>query len=165
MLKSPPAQLGWLHPVTILATWFWSGLSPKAPGTFGTIAAIPFGMVFLIFDSRLGLVILAFVIFIIGIWISGLYGKAQKEDDPGAIVIDEVAAMWLVMAALPFTPTGMLLAFSLFRIFDIMKPFPIKHLEHRLTGGFGVMVDDMLAAVYAIGVGLIVVEVISHVIV
>ena len=82
-----------------------------------------------------------------------------------AIVIDEVAAMWLVMAALPFTPTGMLLAFSLFRIFDIMKPFPIKHLEHRLTGGFGVMVDDMLAAVYAIGVGLIVVEVINRVIV
>ena len=165
MLKSPPAQLGWLHPVTILATWFWSGLSPKAPGTFGTIAAIPFGIIFLIFGCRLGLVFSAFVIFIIGIWISNLYGKALKEDDPGAIVIDEVAAIWLVMAALPFTPVGVLLAFVLFRFFDIMKPFPIKHLEHRLTGGFGVMVDDMLAAVYAVGTGLIVIEAINRVVV
>lgn len=150
MLTTPPKQLGWLHPATIIATWFWSGLSPKAPGTVGTLAAIPFGLALTYFGGQIVTLLGAVVVFGIGVWAADKYAEASNKHDPGAVVVDEVAAMWLVMAAVPFSATGVIAAFVLFRFFDIFKPPPIKRLERLLPGGLGVMVDDIMAAAYAV---------------
>ena len=137
------------HPAHFLAFGFGTGLSPKAPGTAGTLVAFP------IFLLLLGLpwawmwtVIALFLL--IGPWICGRAGRALGVHDHGGIVWDEIAAFLLVLPFAPPSLFGYLLAFGLFRLFDIWKPFPIGWLDARVHGGLGVMLDDVLAAIYAV---------------
>ncbi len=140
------------HPAHFLALGFGSGLSPKAPGTAGTLIALP--LYYLIFVPAASPEFLHYfvitILFIIGIPLCTKAGKALGVSDHGSIVWDEIVAMFLVLEFTPFTFSGWVMAFVLFRIFDIWKPFPIRQFDAKLKGGFGVMFDDLLAAIYTI---------------
>jgi len=131
------------HPAHFLALGFGAGLSPKAPGTVGTLVAFPLFALL----SGAALYWLWVVLFLaVGVWACDVTGKALGVHDHGGIVWDEVVAFLMV---LPFASPdwqGWALAFTLFRLFDIWKPFPIGWADARLKGGMGVMVDDVLAA-------------------
>lgn len=134
-------------------TWFGSGLSPKAPGTMGSIAALPFAaaLVWLVGEpsARLALILAAAVVFCVGWAASAAYVQRTDHQDPGLIVIDEVAGMWLTLAVAPTDPWAYLLGFIAFRIADILKPWPVCYFDRTLHGGLGIMFDDILAAGYA----------------
>ncbi len=134
-----------------IALGFGSGLAPRAPGTFGTLAALPLFVLMQFFLSPALIALLCLPAFAVGIWAAGRTCEDLGVHDHGAIVIDEIVAMWLVLVFAAPTLTGWLLAFALFRLFDIVKPWPINLLDARVHGGFGVMLDDLLAAGYAIG--------------
>jgi phosphatidylglycerophosphatase A len=145
----PDWRFALAHPAHFLALGFGSGLAPKAPGTFGTLAAFPLyfalqGLAAPLYWALAALFLLA------GIWICDRTGKALGIHDHGGIVWDEIAAFLLVLPFAPSTWWGYVLAFALFRLFDIWKPYPIGWLDRRVHGGFGVMLDDVLAAAYAI---------------
>ncbi len=97
-----------------------------------------------------GLAIAAIVVFGLGWWAAGAVAKTSGVRDPGAVVIDEVAGQWLVLLAAPLDPLAWALAFLLFRIFDIWKPWPVRWVDQHVEGGFGIMLDDVLAAGYAV---------------
>lgn len=135
----------WQH---LLALGFGAGLAPKAPGTFGTLVAIPFIIGFAI----LGLVwYLAFLAVgtALGVYICGKTARDVGEHDHGAIVWDEVIGYALTMLLVPLSVQSLLLGFLLFRFFDIVKPWPIRWFDQRVHGGLGIMLDDLLAAVPA----------------
>jgi len=148
-MNSPNFKFLIAHPAHFLALGFGSGLAKKAPGTFGTLLGIPlFGLMSLTPENAHYFILLA--LFLIGIPLCTKTGNDLGVSDDGSIVWDEIVAMMLV---LKFTPTHWawwLAAFALFRLFDIWKPFPIKQCDAQLKSGFGVMFDDLLAAVYAI---------------
>lgn len=151
LLKSPNIKLLLSHPVHFLSLGFGSGLSPKAPGTFGTLVGLP--LYWLISACSLSFQLtLIFILFIAGIYFCQKTGDAIGVSDHGGIVWDEIVAMMLVLTFVPVHWFWWLLAFALFRLFDIWKPFPIRQLDANIKGGLGVMVDDLLAAVYAIAV-------------
>ena len=130
-----------------VATGFFIGTVPFAPGTFGSLIGLP--VCFLL--SRLNLLqsviyILVFILFAIGI--ASAAEKILKQKDPGQIVIDEIAGLMVTFAGLPFNLKTALAGFIIFRVFDILKPFPIRILERRVGGGTGVVLDDVLAGVY-----------------
>jgi phosphatidylglycerophosphatase A len=135
--------------VYFLAFGFGSGLARVAPGTFGTLAAFPlfFLMLPLPLSTYLALVT---ALFVAGIWICGTTGRDIGVHDHGGIVWDEIVAMLLILAFTPHTWLWISAAFLLFRLFDIWKPFPIRQCDAHLQGGFGVMFDDLLAALYAL---------------
>lgn len=138
------------HPAHFLAFGFGSGLAPKAPGTFGTLVAFPLWWFLSAHVSDALFILILIWCFAIGVWVCDITGKALGVADHGGIVWDEVVAMLLVLF---FTPAGWqwsLLAFALFRFFDIIKPQPIRHFDQNLHGGLGVMFDDLLAAGYAL---------------
>ena len=146
---SPDRRFLLSHPAHFLALGFGSGLGPKAPGTYGTLVAIPLYMMLMQAPELVHYLVIA-SLFIIGIPICAVAGRNLGVSDHGSIVWDEIVAMLLV---LEFTPHGWgwwAAAFVLFRLFDIWKPFPIRQFDARLKGGFGVMFDDLLAALYAI---------------
>jgi phosphatidylglycerophosphatase A len=145
-----PASIRMRQPAVLLATWFGAGLIRPAPGTWGTLAAVPFALFIHWLGGSLLLFASAIVIFTIGIWAAGTYCRAAEREDASEVVIDEVAAIWLVLAALPLTAPGWLAGFLLFRLFDILKPWPIRGFERRFKGGIGVMIDDIVAALFAI---------------
>lgn len=137
------------HPAYFLALGFGSGLAAKAPGTFGTLVALPLFGLFCLLPEIWHLPLLA-GLFVLGIALCQRTGQALGVADHGSIVWDEIVAMLLV---LEFTPAHWLcwgLAFALFRLFDIWKPFPIRQCDARIKGGLGVMLDDLLAAGYAL---------------
>ena len=138
------------HPVHFISFGFGSGLSPVSPGTVGTLVAFPlYGYLAPRFPDATFLLLLA-CMFAFGVWVCDKTGKALGISDYGGIVWDEIVAFLLVLF---FTPKGLvwsLLAFSLFRFFDIVKPPPIAHFDRTWHGGFGVMFDDILAAGYAL---------------
>ena len=138
-------------PTLLLAFGFGSGLSPKAPGTIGTIAAIPLWWLL----AQLPLasyLIVVLVSAIIGIYICGAAAKTLGVHDHGGIVWDEFVGFWIAMAALPVTWTSLILGFVLFRFFDIVKPWPISWLDKKVSGGFGIMIDDVIAGLAAAGI-------------
>jgi phosphatidylglycerophosphatase A len=137
------------HPAALLATWFGVGLIPIAPGTWGSLAALPVAWAIHSLWGATGLVIAIAIVFFVGWWAAATVSKAGAIKDPGAVVIDEVAGQWLVLLAAPRDPLAWVLAFLLFRIFDIWKPWPVRWADRDITGGLGVMLDDLLAAVYA----------------
>lgn len=137
------------RPAHFLALGFGSGLAPKAPGTFGTLVALPLFFALMQLPENLHLIIIA-SLFLIGILLCSLTGKALGVSDHGSIVWDEIVAMMLVLEFTPKHWGWWLVAFLLFRLFDIWKPTPIRQCDKRLKGGFGVMFDDLLAAIYAI---------------
>jgi phosphatidylglycerophosphatase A len=132
---------------------FGSGLAPKAPGTFGTLLGLPLFWVISTYSIGAQLAIVA-LLFIIGIYFCEVAGKNSGVADHGGIVWDEIVAMMLVLIFTPlptiFWGAWWLIAFLLFRLFDIWKPFPIRQCDAGIKGGFGVMFDDLLAAIYAI---------------
>jgi phosphatidylglycerophosphatase A len=139
------------HPAHFIALGFGSGLAPKAPGTFGSLAALP--LFWLLSQANLGQAAFGTVIvlgFGVGVWACAITGKNLGVADHGGIVWDEIVAMWLILALVPLGWAEWLAAFALFRFFDILKPWPIRQLDARLKNGLGVMLDDLLAAVYAL---------------
>jgi phosphatidylglycerophosphatase A len=134
----------------LLATWFGAGLLPLAPGTWGSLAALPCAWAIVMFGGKLGLAVAVLVVFALGCWAASVVAEASGRDDPGAIVIDEVAAQFLVLLAAPLDWRAYAAGFVLFRIFDIVKPPPIRQIERRTPGGLGIMLDDIAAALYAL---------------
>lgn len=149
MTTSPDRHFLLSHPAHFVALGFGSGLAAKAPGTFGTLVAVPLFMALMPTPGLVHLIAIA-LLFIVGIPIATQTGKALGVSDHGSIVWDEIVAFMLVLQFTPQTWLWWLLAFVLFRVFDIWKPFPIRQCDERLKGGFGVMFDDLLAAIYAI---------------
>ncbi len=135
------------HPAHFIALGFGAGLSPKAPGTLGTLVAFP--LYWLLAEHPFYWVWMA-AFLAMGVWTCGIAGHNLGVHDHGGIVWDEIAAFLLVLPFAPATPLGFAVAFALFRLFDIWKPFPIGWLDARVGGGLGVMLDDLLAAMYAI---------------
>ncbi|MGQ9426821.1 phosphatidylglycerophosphatase A family protein [Gilvimarinus sp. F26214L] len=137
------------NPAQWLAFGFGSGLAPKAPGTFGTVAAIPF--YFLMRDLSLPVYLAVVVVtFALGIWLCEVAARAQQVHDHPGIVWDEMVGYWLTMVLAPSGWMWPLLGFILFRFFDILKPWPIGWVDRRVRGGLGIMLDDIIAAVYAL---------------
>lgn len=145
-----PAGLSAYDPVVLLSTWFHIGRFAKAPGTWGSLAALPFAWLIHSIWGSWGLLVAAALCFIIGVWSCGRYAKISGRSDPSEAVIDEVAAQWLVLAFAPVSLLPWLAGFAFFRLFDIWKPWPIGLVDRTIKGGFGIMADDILAAIYAI---------------
>ncbi|HBD18755.1 MAG TPA: phosphatidylglycerophosphatase A [Arenimonas sp.] len=140
------------HPLGWLAAGFGSGFSPRAPGTVGSAAALlPWW--FLMKDLPLPayLAVLA-AGFAIGCWAAHWVIRETKIEDPSLVVWDEFIGMWITLLAAPAGWPWMLAAFVLFRLFDIAKPWPVSWADRQLHGGFGAMLDDALAGVYALAV-------------
>ncbi|MFH1493323.1 MAG: phosphatidylglycerophosphatase A [Pseudomonadota bacterium] len=138
------------HPAHFFSLGFGSGLSPFAPGTAGSLLAIPLFLALAYFLPLWPLLAVVGVSFAGGVWFCGVTGKALGVSDHGGIVWDEIVAMWLILAFTPPTWQWFGIAFLLFRLFDIWKPFPIRYFDQHVKGGFGVMLDDLLAAGYAL---------------
>jgi phosphatidylglycerophosphatase A len=141
-------------PLLFLAFGFGSGLFKKAPGTMGTLAALPVYWLF----SQFGFAyysILAGIAIIAGIWICDRAANKLGEPDFGGIVWDEVAGFLVAMWWVPLSWETALVGFALFRLFDIVKPWPIRWADRRVSGGFGIMLDDILAGMLAAGLMLI----------
>ena len=136
------------NPIHFLALGFGSGLAPKAPGTFGTLAAVPlflllFGLSDLIYVSLVTLMSVA------GIYICGKAAKDAGVHDHGAIVWDESVGVLITMFLMPLTWQTVIVGFALFRFFDILKPWPISYLDKNCHGGLGIMLDDIVAGIAA----------------
>ena len=137
------------HPSHFIALGFGSGLSPRAPGTVGTLVGFPLFWLLTFAPENAQFMMLG-LLFLVGIPLCTQTGKALGVSDHGSIVWDEIVAMMLILKFTPSTTLGWGMAFVLFRLFDIWKPAPIRQCDAQLKGGFGVMFDDLLAAVYAI---------------
>jgi phosphatidylglycerophosphatase A len=145
----PDARFLVAHPAHFIALGGGVGLVRFAPGTFGTAAAVALFWVLALFLHPLVIAFLAIPLFFVGVWACGVTARDMGVADHGSIVWDEVVA-FLPLAALSSSSLALqAVAFVLFRIFDIWKPFPIRQLERRLDGGLGVMADDLAAACYA----------------
>lgn len=144
----------------LIVTFFGAGLSPKAPGTMGSLAALPAAYAIHMGLGIEALAVASVLVFLFGWWTSARYLKRLGTiEDKQEIVIDEVAGVWLVISAMPImylNPAHSTIlwlygaAFVAFRIFDIGKPWPVSLADARIKGGLGVMLDDILAAVYAL---------------
>jgi len=136
------------HPSLMLSTWFYSGLLPFAPGTFGSIAALPFAWLIIEHAGKIGLANATLIIFVIGLWASKTYMEETGKTDPGEVVIDEVVGQWLVcLVIIDNNHIGQYaLALLAFRLFDILKPWPICIFDRR-HDAFGVMMDDVVAGI------------------
>lgn len=143
-----PARLILGNPVCWLAFGFGSGLAPKAPGTFGTLAAIPLYLL----AAQLPLaayLALTLTMFLAGIWICQRCEQVIGVEDHSGIVWDEFVGLFIALAGFAPTLPNVLLGFALFRLFDVWKPWPIRHFDRNVHGGFGIMLDDALAGGWA----------------
>jgi phosphatidylglycerophosphatase A len=133
---------------TFLATAAYTGYFPIAPGTVGSAVGVAIFCtvrhLFPIYADSVGIA----VTLVVGIWSAGIVERKLALKDPGPVVIDEVLGMWLTVAFLPVTLTGLVVGFVIFRIFDVIKPFPANRAE-RLPGGWGIMLDDAISGIYA----------------
>jgi phosphatidylglycerophosphatase A len=136
-------------PAGLFAFGFGSGLARFAPGTMGTLAAVPFALLLKQLPGFAYGAALA-ALFLAGVWFCGAASRALGRHDPGGIVWDEMVGYWLTVALLPPAWGWWLAAFVLFRVFDILKPWPIRQAERSFGGGWGIMLDDVLAALYAL---------------
>ncbi|HET9693530.1 MAG TPA: phosphatidylglycerophosphatase A [Steroidobacteraceae bacterium] len=143
------------EPVHLLALGFGAGLAPVAPGTFGSLVGLALGLLVLQAGWWVAAVA-ALLASVAGIWICGASARRLGVHDHPAIVWDEVAGMMLVTLAAPPTWWGAALGFLLFRLFDVWKPWPIREADHGIPGGAGIMLDDILAALMAAAVLLLV---------
>jgi len=147
--KLPNLRFLLQHPAHFFGLGFGAGLAKKAPGTVGTLIGLPLFWFISAYSLPTQFTVIA-VLFVIGVPICAITGKALGVPDHGSIVWDEIVAMMLVLAFTPSQWQWWLVAFLLFRLFDIWKPFPIRQCDAKLKNGFGVMFDDLLAAIYAI---------------
>ena len=148
--KTPPgfARKVMTDPVNFLAFGFGTGLAPFAPGTFGSLPGVLLFWLTMDFGLYVQLGVAAALV-IAGVWICGESARRIGVHDHGGIVWDEIAGMYITLLAAPVSLVGWVLAFVLFRAFDIVKPWPIRDLDHRMEGGLGIMLDDLVAALYA----------------
>ena len=149
MTRAVSAKTIFKNPIHCLAFGFGSGLAPKAPGTFGTLMAIPLYLLL----SELPLISYAAVVvaaFILGIYLCGKTADDLGVHDHPGIVWDEFVGFWITMFAAPAGLLWLVIGFSLFRLFDIWKPWPIKLFDNNMKTGLGIMIDDVLAGIYAL---------------
>ncbi len=135
-------------PVLFLAFGLGTGLTPKLPGTAGTLIGVALAW----FTLPLGLIVqfmVAIALIVTGFWLCGEAARRLGVHDHPGIVWDEIAAMYLLLVVAAPEMTAWAAAFLLFRLMDIFKPWPIRDVDHRLSGGAGIMLDDLLAALYA----------------
>ncbi len=147
-MKTEKPAFNFKDPSNLLATWFGCGLMRPAPGTWGTLGALPFGI--LLMMAGWPVLLAATILLSYAGWkAADKFGEETGTHDASIIVVDEAAGIWLTLLAA--TPTGLsvVLAFLLFRLFDILKPWPVSWCDEKLTGGLGVMADDLAAGVYA----------------
>lgn len=145
------ARPTWRHlrdPVHLLAFGFGTGLAPFAPGTFGSLVGLAFALALAPLGLGWNLAAIALAV-AAGVWICGESARRLGVHDHPAIVWDEVAGMMIAMLAAPAAWWGAPLAFALFRLFDIAKPWPIREIDHGMPGGAGIMLDDVLAGLFA----------------
>jgi phosphatidylglycerophosphatase A len=134
----------------LLCSWFGAGWLPRAPGSWGSLAALPLAWLLFRIGGTSALLVASVVLFAVGWWAAEKIVAEDGAEDPGWVVIDEVVGQFLTLL---FAPPGLLtyaVGFALFRLFDIKKPWPVNFADERLKGGFGIMADDVLAAVYAL---------------
>lgn len=137
-------------PASLVATGFGLGLLPGMPGTWASLAALPCGWLVDAAFGVPGLVAAAAIVFAAGWWAAARVARASRVADPGEVVVDEIAAQLLALAVAPRAWRWYVAAFLLFRLFDIWKPFPVGWLDRHVEGGFGIMLDDIAAALYAL---------------
>lgn len=144
-----PEGLKFKNTNVLVATWFGAGLLRPAPGTIGTLAAIPPGFLISYFLGGFGLLIAALFLLVVGTIAASFYGRKSGQKDDQSIVVDEVVGLWI--AAIPAgTTLGLwIAAFLLFRLFDIWKPWPASYFDKRGKSGFDVMMDDVVAGIFA----------------
>ena len=145
--KTP--EFGPRHPAWQLATWFGTGLMPKAPGTWGSLAAVPFAYGVHQLAGPVGLFAAAWVLFALGAWAAEEFRRRTGTKDPPAVVVDEAAGQWLALVPAGDDILVYAAGFLLFRLFDIWKPWPVSWADRRIEGGLGIMLDDMIAGAYA----------------
>jgi phosphatidylglycerophosphatase A len=150
-MNQPPTNLArtvLTDPVHFMAFGFGTGLAPVAPGTFGSLPGVLLFWLTMDFGLYVQLGV-ALTIALAGVWICGESARRIGVHDHGGIVWDEIVGMYVTLLAAPVTVVGWVLAFVFFRVMDIVKPWPIRDLDHRLGGGLGIMLDDLAAALYA----------------
>ncbi|HEY3919193.1 MAG TPA: phosphatidylglycerophosphatase A [Stellaceae bacterium] len=134
----------------LTASWFGCGFLPLAPGSWGSLAALPLAWGIVLFGGKLWLLAAAVAVFIVGCVAAEHATRDGTDRDPGWIVIDEVVGQWLTLLILPLNLLAFVIGFLLFRLFDIWKPWPVRWAERRYDGGFGIMIDDVIASLYAV---------------
>jgi phosphatidylglycerophosphatase A len=134
-------------PLAWLATGFGAGFSPIAPGTAGTLVGLALFWPMRHLGVSIHLVAIA-VVFVLGVAGGTQVARREGREDPGLVVVDEIVGMWLTLVLVPFTWVSAALGFLLFRIMDVVKPFPARRFED-LPGGWGIMADDVMAGIYA----------------
>lgn len=144
-------------PATLLATWFGTGFLPIVPGSCASLAALPCAALLVWFGGPVLVLAAGAALFLIGMWAADSYMEAVQVHDPPAIVVDEVVGQWVTLALLPLDPLVYALGFVLFRVLDVLKPWPANFIDRAVTGGFGVMLDDVVAGVYAGGASWLIV--------
>jgi phosphatidylglycerophosphatase A len=151
-MKRKPPSLDFLlsHPAHFIALGFGAGLAPVAPGTFGTLVAIPMALALRVYAPDYAFLAAVVAFLLLGIWAAGVSGRDLGVPDHGAIVWDEIVAFLLVLYFVGNDWLGIAIAFLLFRLFDIVKPPPIRQLDRAMKNGTGVMLDDLLAAGYTL---------------
>jgi len=160
-LLAPPKDIALKTYAGFFAFGFGSGLSPFAPGTFGTLASIPLYLVLTQLSWPM-YAWLVFIAFVVGVKLCDVTGGRLGVHDYGGIVWDEFVGFWITMFLIPFSWQNVVIGFFVFRFFDIIKPYPIGWLDKKVSGGFGVMIDDVLAGVYAMLVMLLVAKYIPN---
>jgi phosphatidylglycerophosphatase A len=150
MMRSPALGLPWWDPAALVATGFGVGLLPVMPGSWASLAALPCAWVIRGLGGTAALAGAVGIAFLSGWWAAARVARASGQHDPGFIVIDEIAAQWLVLLAAPLDWRCYVAAFLLFRLLDITKPWPARLVERRVAGGLGIMLDDIVAGLYAL---------------
>ncbi|MCX7158697.1 MAG: phosphatidylglycerophosphatase A [Proteobacteria bacterium] len=150
MILRPGFKFVFSHPAHFIAFGFGAGLSRFAPGTAGTLVGFPIYWLIAPYYSAWEMLALIGVLFAIGVWACGVAGRNLGISDHGGMCWDEIVAFLLILEVAPKDLYWQVAAFFLFRIFDVVKPSPIRELEKRMKGGFGVMFDDILAAGYTL---------------
>ena len=145
-----------MHPHRSLAWWLSTcagiGHLPIAPGTWGSLAALPAAYVIALEIGHIWLIPISIAVFLVGIWASGAYVRQTGREDPGVIVVDEVAGQLLTLALAPPGLVAYAAGFLVFRALDIFKPFPANWCDRNVKGGLGVMADDMVAGAYGMAI-------------
>ena len=151
-IRSPAIPLSFLvaRPAHVVALGLGAGLAPVAPGTFGTLVAWPIAWLLHATGSDAVYLAVTAVLFVVGALAADATARDLGVADHGAIVIDEIVAFLVVLFLAPSAWPWQVLAFVLFRLFDIAKPPPIREIDARLKGGLGVMLDDLMAAAYTL---------------
>jgi phosphatidylglycerophosphatase A len=138
------------HPAALIATLFGVGRLPRAPGTWASLVALPLGWALVVGGGVPALIAAILALCALGIWAGGRHARDIGSADPSSVVVDEVVGQWIALIGAPLHPLAYLLAFALFRAFDIAKPWPISWFDRRVGGGVGIMADDVAAGLCAL---------------